>query len=119
MDPRAAVLVGTGGFAGAVCRHAVAVSLPASFPYGTLVVNVLGSFLLGSIVYGALYRGTVDDRLRLLVSTGFVSSFTTYSTFAAETVSLSPALAAGNVAANYALGGAAVLLARGVIRWRS
>jgi len=63
--------------------------------------------------------GTVSDRTRLLLSTGFVSSFTTYSTFAGETVALDPTFAALNVVGNYALGFSAVLLARGVIRWRS
>lgn len=119
MEPRAALLVAAGGFAGAVSRHGVAVALPAGFPWGTLAVNVVGAFALGLVAYHTRIRGRLSDRTRLTVSTGFVSSFTTYSTFATETVSLAPAPAALNVIANYALGFSAVLLARGVIRWRS
>jgi CrcB protein len=119
MKRRAALLVASGGFAGALSRHAVAVVLPESFPWGTLAVNVVGAFALGLFVYRTSASGRVSDRTRLVVSTGFVSSFTTYSTFASETVALDPALAAINVVANYALGLAAVLVAREVVRWRS
>ena len=121
MERRNAALVAAGGFAGAASRHGVTLVLPAafSFPWGTLAVNVVGSFLLGVVVYGTETRGGIPARARLVVSTGFVSSFTTYSTFAAETVELAPALAAVNVAGNYALGLLAVFLARTVVRWRS
>jgi len=112
-------LVAVGGFAGAVCRYAVAVALPAAFPWGTLAVNVAGAFLLGVVVYGTAGLRRLPEAARLVVATGFLSSFTTYSTFAAETAALSPALAAANVAANYALGFLAVVLARGVVLWRS
>lgn len=119
MERRAALLVAAGGFAGAASRHGVAVALPTGFPWGTLAVNVAGAFVLGAVVYRTRLVGRLPERTRLAVSTGFVSSFTTYSTFAVETASLAPAIAALNVAANYALGFSAVLLARGVIRWRS
>jgi CrcB protein len=119
MQPRAAALVGAGGFVGAVSRHAVAVALPAAFPWGTLAVNVVGAFLLGLVVYETLHRGRLSAAARTFVATGFLSSFTTYSTFASETVGLTSSLAAANVLANYALGAVAVLLAREVVRWRS
>ena len=119
MDRRVAVLVGAGGFAGAISRYAVAAALPTTFPWGTLAVNVAGAFLLGVVVYGTAGLRRLPEAARLVVATGFLSSFTTYSTFAAETAALSPALAATNVAANYALGFLAVLLARGVVLWRS
>jgi CrcB protein len=119
MDRRETVLVGVGGFAGAVGRHAVAVVLPSAFPWGTLAVNVGGAFALGLFVFGTGDFRRVPDPVRLVVATGFLASFTTYSTFAAETVALSPAVAAANVTANYALGGLAVGLARWVVLWRS
>jgi len=119
MEGRNVALVALGGFAGATSRHAVAVALPPAFPWGTLAVNAVGAFLLGSVVYGVKQRGAISDRVRLAVSTGFVSSFTTYSTFAAETIALEPTLAAVNVAGNYALGFSAVFFARAVVRWRS
>ncbi|MFQ3319791.1 MAG: CrcB protein [Natronomonas sp.] len=119
MERRTAIAVALGGFAGALCRHAIAVALPDAFPWGTLAVNVGGAFLLGGFVYGTAEHGRVSDVTRLFVSTGFLSSFTTYSTFASETVALDPPLAAVNVAVNYGLGLLAVLLAREVVRWRS
>ncbi|WP_254839652.1 fluoride efflux transporter FluC [Natronomonas marina] len=119
MERRVVLLVGAGGFAGAVCRHAVSVALSAGFPWGTLAVNVAGAFLLGLFVYGSAELRRVPESARLVVSAGFLSSFTTYSAFAAETVALAPALAAGNVFANYALGLGAVVAARGVVLWRS
>jgi CrcB protein len=119
MSRRTVPLVAAGGFAGAVSRHAVAVALPGPFPWGTLAVNVSGAFLLGLFVYGVREGGRASERARLVVSTGFLASFTTYSAFAAETAALDPPLAAANVVGNYALGFAAVLFARGVVRWRS
>ena len=119
MERRPALLVGAGGFAGAVCRYAVSTALPATFPWGTLAVNVAGAFLLGVVVYGTAELRRLPEAARLVVATGFLSSFTTYSTFAAETAALSPALAAANVTANYALGVLAVVFAGGVTPWRS
>ena len=119
MKRRGTLLVAAGGFFGAVSRHGVSVVLPESFPWGTLVVNVCGAFILGLVVYTTRTDGGVSDGVRLVFSTGFISSFTTYSTFAGETVSLNPTLAAVNIVGNYALGFLAVLLAREVIRWRS
>jgi len=116
MDARTVVLVGVGGFAGAGSRHAIAISLPAAFPWGTLAVNVAGAFLLGLFVAES---GGRSRAVRLAVSAGFLSSFTTYSTFAAETAALPPVLAAVNVAATYLLGVAAVVAAMGVSSWRS
>ena len=105
-------LVAAGGFLGAVTRYGVDVAAGDVTGLGTLLVNVLGSFVLGLLV-----TRVVDVRIRLLVGTGLVSSFTTYSTFAAETVALDPTLAALNVAGNYVLGFLAVLCARTVVRW--
>ena len=119
MERRAVLLVGVGGFAGALARHAVSVALPTAFPWGTLAVNVAGAFLLGVVVYGTAELRRLPEAARLVVATGFLSSFTTYSTFAAETAALSPALAAANVVANYALGLLAVVLAREVVLWHS
>ena len=114
--PRPALLVAVGGFAGAVLRHAVTIALSVNFPWGTLAVNVAGSFALGVLVYEARLTGRLGPRTRLLVGTGFLSSFTTYSAFAVETAALSPSLAVANVGANYVLGFAAVLVGRAVVR---
>ena len=118
----ALLLVAVGGFAGATLRHAVAVALsatallPDAFPWGTLAVNVAGSLALGFLLYEARVAGQLSPQTRLVFGTGFLSSFTTYSTFAAQTTALSPTLAVANVGANYALGFAAVLAGRFAVR---
>jgi CrcB protein len=119
MQLRDVVLITVGGFVGALGRHGVTLVLPETFPWGTLAVNIVGAFLLGFVAYSIETDDGPSETARLFVATGFISSFTTYSTFASETVALAAPLAAANVAANYALGFGAVLLAREVIRWRS
>ncbi|WP_459193065.1 fluoride efflux transporter FluC [Halosimplex sp. J119] len=120
---RPLALVGVGGFAGAAARHLVALALPGAVPWGTLAANALGSFLLGVVLYERRFGGALSAETRLIVGTGFLSSFTTYSTFAAETAGLAggqaPVLAVANVAANYGLGFAGVLCGRRVARWLS
>jgi CrcB protein len=111
------VLIAVGGFTGAVLRHWVALSLPDAFPWGTLAVNVLGSFALGVLLYERHLVDALSVETRLTIGTGFLSSFTTYSTFAVETSALAPRLAVLNIAANYALGLLAVLLGQLVARW--
>jgi CrcB protein len=123
------LLIAVGGFAGAIFRHAVAVGVPGSFPWGTLVANVLGSFLLGVLLYEARLADLLTSETRLIVGTGFLSSFTTYSTFAVQTTQLAaggqavagialggPVLATVNVAVNYSLGFLGVIAGRAVTR---
>jgi CrcB protein len=116
---RPLALVGAGGFAGAVLRYGLAVGLPSSFPAGTLAANVLGTFLLGILLYEARLADLLSPETRLVVGTGFCSSFTTYSAFALETSQLAPAMAAANVGLTYGLGFGAVLLGQVVARWAS
>jgi CrcB protein len=111
--------VALGGFAGASLRHAVAITLPSSFPWGTLAANTGGCFLLAVLLYDRRLADRLDEETRLVLGSGFCSSFTTYSTFAAETAGLSPRLAATNIAANYGLGLLAVVCGRVVARWLS
>jgi CrcB protein len=114
---RPLALVGVGGFVGAVLRHGLAVGLPSSVPLGTLAANVLGTFLLGALLAEARLVDLLSPETRLVVGTGFCSSFTTYSAFALETSQLVPAIAAANVGLNYALGFVAVLLGQAAVRW--
>jgi CrcB protein len=72
---------------------------------------------LSLLLYERHLVDAVSAETRLLLGTGLLSSFTTYSTFAAETAALPPALAAANVAANYGLGLAAVVAGRAVTGW--
>ena len=111
------LLIAVGGFVGATLRHAVAVALPAGIlPWGTLAANVLGSFALGVLLYESHLAGVLSPETRLVVGTGFLSSFTTYSTFAVETAGLVPELAVANVVVNYVLGFTAILGGRWVAR---
>jgi CrcB protein len=113
---RAVVLVGMGGFAGAVLRHAVDLAVPGSVG-ATVATNVVGSFALGLLVADGRVGTVISRRLRLLAATGFLSSFTTYSTFAHQTATLPPRLAVANVAASYGLGLLAVAGGVALARW--
>ena len=84
------ILVGVGGSLGAIGRYLISDALrsASTIPLGTLVVNVLGSFLLGMVV--TLFKaGIIETPWITLVGIGFLGSFTTMSTFAVETVSIS------------------------------
>lgn len=84
------LLVGSGGFLGSVARyylggwvlHATAAS---RFPWGTLAVNALGCLIIGMLAGAAEYRHVMSAHLRLLVFTGFLGGFTTFSAFGYET----------------------------------
>jgi len=83
-----AYLVGTGGAIGAVLRYLVANAVlwwrgPTTFPAATLVVNIIGSFVLGLIVFGS-----VGSEAMLFVGVGVCGAFTTYSSFSVQTVRL-------------------------------
>jgi CrcB protein len=79
-----------GGAIGTGARYALSgwllKALGASFPYGTLAVNVLGSFLVGSVMYAGLEAGMIPPTLRVALATGVLGGFTTYSSFSYETL---------------------------------
>ena len=110
-------LVGLGGALGSIARYLVGVALAAllgpAFPWGTLAVNLTGSFAAGMLLGAGDVRGLATST-RLLAVTGFLGGYTTFSAFAAETVRLveqqGMAAAGGNVAANLVLGLAAAAL---------
>ena len=60
--------------------------LGAGFPYGTLAVNVVGSFLIGLVMQVGLATPLLSPTLRMTLTTGFIGGFTTYSTFNYETI---------------------------------
>lgn len=78
--------VGVGSFFGGICRFLCSRLLnayaPGFFPFGTFVVNILGSFLIG-LFYG-LSDPVLSPNARLLLTVGFCGGFTTFSTFANE-----------------------------------
>jgi CrcB protein len=63
-----------------------ALELGSVFPYGTLFINIVGSFIVGFFVIWTTERALVDPRWRLLVVIGFCGSFTTFSSYAFETM---------------------------------
>lgn len=58
------------------------------FPFGTLVINVVGAFIMGVLTEYLAFRGGVSQELRLFLTTGILGGFTTFSTFALESVML-------------------------------
>jgi CrcB protein len=86
------IYIGIGGFLGAVSRFLLSRFISnyfPSFPFGTLVVNVSGSFLLGLIVYSVLNGKNISPELRDFSTIGFIGAFTTMSTFAYESIRFS------------------------------
>ena len=75
--------VACGGAAGSVLRYLVSRWMPATFPWGTLTVNIVGSLLIGVLV-GLASKEMLSTEMRLLLVTGFCGGFTTFSTFANE-----------------------------------
>jgi CrcB protein len=105
--------IAIGGATGALSRYGVgqvARRLGVEFPWGTLCVNLAGSFLIG-LVAGSQMKVSGSERMQLLTAlavTGFLGAFTTFSAFSLESVSLIRreqfGLAAANVLANCAGG---------------
>ena len=86
------LIISLGAIFGANARWAVSRYLAKAigpwFPYGTLVINVSGSFIVGFFMIWATERALVDPRWRLLIVVGFCGAFTTFSSFAYETMAL-------------------------------
>ena len=89
---KALIFIAAGGAVGAVLRYGVSVSVYSvvgrGFPYGTLVVNVSGSLLMGVLSVLMLERFDVGPEWRAAVLIGVLGSFTTFSTFSIETLNL-------------------------------
>jgi CrcB protein len=62
--------------------------LSPSFPYGTLIVNITGSFIIGFFLAWILEKVMIDPKWRLMIAIGFCGSYTTFSTFSYEIYSL-------------------------------
>lgn len=86
------LLICLGGAAGTGARYLLSVWIARTagpgFPYGTLVVNLLGSFLLGLLMQLSLSTQAIGADTRLIIGTGVLGGFTTYSTFNYETLAL-------------------------------
>ncbi|MEW6116997.1 MAG: fluoride efflux transporter CrcB [Nitrospirota bacterium] len=86
------LIIGLGGFLGAISRYAVGLWIGQrwgrSFPLGTFVINVSGSFLIGLLMVLFNERFLVNPQWRLLLTVGFLGAYTTFSTFEYETGAL-------------------------------
>ncbi len=87
-----AVLIGIGAFVGANLRYLMSTWIGSqfgqNFPYGTLLINVSGSFLLAVFIAWAARHTALAPQLRLLIAVGFCGGYTTYSSFTNETIAL-------------------------------
>ncbi|MEH7014269.1 fluoride efflux transporter CrcB [Neobacillus niacini] len=79
-----------GGFFGAITRYSIGewIQTDNGFPLGTLLVNLLGCFVLGWFLTFFTIRNNIRPEITLLIGTGFIGSFTTFSTFSVETILL-------------------------------
>lgn len=119
-----AIAIAVGAAIGANLRYSLSLWAAqrwgASFPYGTLIVNVIGSFLIGLVLVLATTRLNLSDLARLLIVTGLLGGFTTFSSLSFETYSLivsgSWRVAGIYLASSFGLGMAGVFLGAGVAR---
>jgi CrcB protein len=84
------LLVGAGGALGSLARYLVSVLaarvLGSDFPFGTLLVNLVGAFLIGFVQHVALSSAVFSLDLRLFLTVGILGGFTTYSAFSYESI---------------------------------
>jgi len=115
------ILVGVGGFIGAVLRYLMSgyvqnLTQSVAFPYGTLAVNITGCFLIGIFSHLVESQAGMTAEMRLLLMIGLLGSFTTYSTFSNETMNLLQDqrifMALINIGTHIIIGLSAVLLGR-------
>lgn len=120
------LLIATGAALGANARYLVglwaAQRFGMDFPYGTAIVNITGSLILGFLVAWGTTRAGLSPELRLLFAVGFLGSYTTFSSFAAESLQQLESVHMGsallNIFVNNGIGLAAawigMVLARGI-----
>ncbi|MCL4870798.1 MAG: fluoride efflux transporter CrcB [Anaerolineae bacterium] len=119
------LLIALGAAAGANARYLIGLwagnRLGADFPYGTLIVNLSGSFILGLLLTLATGRLTLSPEARLLLTVGFLGSFTTFSSYTFETINLLREAtlwrAAVNIMANNVAGIVCAILGVALARW--
>jgi CrcB protein len=85
-------LISLGAVIGANLRYFVsqyvARVIPSSFPYGTLIINISASFILGFFLIWTTERVLADPRWRIFIAVGFCATYSTYSSYAFETFAL-------------------------------
>ncbi len=112
------LLLAAAGAIGAVCRYTLCKisgqMLGDTFPYGTLIVNVIGCGLLGFLMQLSVSKEFFNPAITFIFTVGFLGAFTTFSSFSYETLRLFEAgllwIAAVNIAANLLFGLSATIL---------
>ena len=116
---RTLLLIGTGGFIGSILRYLVSgyaqqLGKSLQFPFGTLIVNLVGCVLVGFVAEIADHREIVSGETRAFLIVGLLGGFTTFSAFGNETMTLmrdgEPWLALSNILGHIILGLFAVWL---------
>ena len=118
------IIVFIGAGIGGALRHGVNVGAARlfglGFPYGTLIVNVVGSFLMGLLAGFFAYRAGIPQHMRLFLTTGILGGFTTFSTFSLDAALLierhSLGMAAGYMVGSVAAGLAALFFGLALFR---
>jgi CrcB protein len=109
------IIIGIGGFIGAVLRYSISgwvyKILGSSMPYGTLAVNLIGSFILGFFLFFSEDRQVISPLWRNFVAVGILGSLTTFSTFSYETFVLLQENLYGQVTLNILLNVVLTILA--------
>ncbi|QTA37310.1 fluoride efflux transporter CrcB [Thermosipho ferrireducens] len=87
------LLIGIGGALGALVRYILSKVINESLvfsliPWGTIIVNSIGAFLLSFIMFSSIERVEISQNVILFFGTGFLGAFTTFSTFTYETLTL-------------------------------
>lgn len=83
------ILVGLGGAIGSMLRHAAQLFITTKhFPFATLAVNILGSFIIGLVLALSIKDDTFLNNWKVFLATGICGGFTTFSTFSADNISL-------------------------------
>lgn len=88
MDFKLILQIGIGSFIGGVLRYLMSLAFQSKFistyPFGTFIVNIIGCFLIG-LVYALAEKGNIGQEWRLVLATGVLGGFTTFSAFSQET----------------------------------
>jgi CrcB protein len=115
------LLVGAGGFIGSILRYSIGLFVArwadsAKFPFGTLVVNLIGCLVIGFLSHLAESRGIFTAEARVFIFVGILGGFTTFSSFGNETIDLwrgnREVFAVANIAGHLILGLSGVWIGR-------
>lgn len=86
------IAIASGSALGGVCRYLTMVGTAnitgKDFPFGTLCVNVIGSFIMGALISAIALKWNIPDTAKYFIIVGFLGSYTTFSTFSLDTITL-------------------------------